>query len=390
MGRQLFIVKGFETKHEDATKNLSCRIDKGQGEESVIWFRVRNLPPESRINSADAFFAPCLLYALKHDADIRFDVPVSEDLADASADIAFILGTQLGLNQRPLIELSRPVRSERQSEGAVIGFSGGVDSWFSLKRHLLQCRLPSKRLTHLVFNDVGANTGTHVRQARTRAQHVADEYGLGLILVESNMNAFLKMGFELTHTARNASVAHLLTSVAETFHYASSETFVDAGIFPNKSASYADSIILPLLSSDAIQLRSSGSSVTRGEKTRQILDIDRIGESLDVCVRSDWAARKLNCGRCWKCLRTALTLEAFDALQQFEPVFDLDAYRKFRSIFVSHAAVSRKAIEREPFDLARKAGLVGPRLFYVPAGVARRTARGSRLMSKIGRRLRRP
>ena len=83
-----------------------------------------------------------------------------------------------------------------------------------------------------------------------------------------------------------------------------------------------------------------------------------------MCVSSYHSGTKINCGACWKCLRTELTLEAFDALSQFEPVFDLDAYRKRRHRYIQIVSLSKKPTERETFDLARAAGLTGPRLAH--------------------------
>ena len=390
MERKIYTVKNFEMDFDENCIKLSCHIEDCRGEKHILWYHIFNIPKTFSINSADAFFAPCLVFALKHNADIRFDIPISENLALTCADIAFIFGTQLGLDRHPHIEMTNVVKIDRQAEGAVTGFPSGVDSWFSLKKHLLDCTYPSKRLTHLVFNDVGANsTGLKTREARARAQEVAQDYGLRLISVVSNMSSFLKMSFEQTHTARNASIAHLLTPVVDTFYYSSADTYLHAGVFPSKTSAHTDTIVLPLLSNDAIQLRSSGSLFTRGEKTKAILDIDRIGEQLDVCVRHERAGSKINCGRCWKCLRTALTLEAFGTLKQFEPVFDLDAYEKFKPFFTHGAAVSVDQLDREPFDLARKAGLVRPRFLYIPGGAAVSAARKLNSTSKISRIFRR-
>ncbi len=114
-----------------------------------------------------------------------------------------------------------------------------------------------------------------------------------------------------------------LTSISDSFYYSSSDTYDDAGVFSTYDMAFADTIILPLLSTDSMTLRSTGSAYSRAEKTREILSIPRIGERLDVCVNHGHKGAKINCGVCWKCCRIELTLEAFGALRQFEPVFDL-------------------------------------------------------------------
>jgi hypothetical protein len=328
---------------------------------------------------------------MKRNAAIRFEVPISESIAQQAPDIAFIFGTQLRLDRHPQIDLPNVVTITRQARGGVTGFSSGIDSWFTLKKNFFECEYPSKRLTHLLVNDVGANTtDSKKRVTLARAQDVADELGMHLLHVGSNVADFLRMNFQKTHTARNASVAHLLAPVADTFYYSSADTYLDAGVFYTDDMAYADSILLPLLSSDAMQLRSTGSCFTRGEKTKEILDVPRIGERLDVCVDHSHRSSKINCGCCWKCMRTELTLEAFGALAQFEPVFDLSAYRRGRQQYIRTISLSSNPMEREAFDLARKAGLARPRLLYLPGGAAMNAARrlettGHRAMRKIRR-----
>lgn len=377
MNRRIFAVRDFNAAAGEDSIELSCAVCDGHGWDSQLWYEILGLPRGVSFASADAFFAPCLLFAMKRNAAIRFEVPISESIAQQAPDIAFIFGTQLGLDRHPQIDLPNVVIATRQSRGGVMGFSAGVDSWFSLKENFFECEPPSKRLTHLLVNDVGANTrDSKKQQVLSRAQDVSDELGLRLIRVSSNMAHFLGMGFQKTHTARNASVAHLLAPVADTFYYASSDTYLDAGVFPTYDVAYADSILLPLLSNDVMQLQSSGSRFTRGEKTKKILDVPKIGERLDVCVNHGHQSSKINCGRCWKCMRTELTLEAFGALAQFEPVFDLNAYRKERQRYIRTISLSAKPTEREAFDLARRAGLAGPRFLYLPRGL-RRKLRGA-------------
>jgi hypothetical protein len=76
-----------------------------------------------------------------------------------------------------------------------------------------------------------------------------------------------------------------------------------------------------------------------------------------------------------KCQRTALTLDAFGALDRFAPVFDMQAYRRFRPACLTLFATSSAPMEREAFDLARQAGLAWPRPVYLPGSIAVRAAR---------------
>lgn len=376
MSEELIIIKNFRTaKTDSGALRVSCEI-QGDGGGAEIWFEVSGLPRDSTIESADAFFAPCLLLALKQNSRISFEVPISECLTRQSTDLTYIFGTQLSRNRRLQVEVSDPISIISRANGGITGFSAGVDSWFSLKENLIDCRLPTKKLTHLLVNDVGANAGEKKkRQVLAQAESVARDFELGLVSVRSNMTEILRMDFQKTHTARNASTAHLLTSISDTFYYSSADTYDYAGVFPTYSMAYADTIILPLLSNDSMTLRSTGSAYSRAEKTQEILTIPRIGERLDVCVNHRHEGEKINCGTCWKCCRTELTLEAFGVLDQFEPVFDLEAYARRRSRYIHEISLSHKPIEHEAFNLARKAGLAGPPLLHQAQGAGIRAAR---------------
>ncbi len=377
MEGNLFVVNKFKIDRLDENiHRVSCGIQGDGGESNQIWFEVSGIASGRSVKVADAFFAPCLLFAMKKGADIRFDVPISEDIAHQSTDLVFVFGTQLGLNPRQRVEFTETVGLERRVTGGITGFSGGVDSWYSLKKNLIDCDLPTKRITHLLVNDVGANaTESKKDQVLQLARDVASDLGLNVVSVRSNMVDFLPIGFQQTHTARNVSVGHLLTSIADTFYYSSGLTYSHAGVFATDDMAHADTIILPLLSTATMALRSTGSAVTRAEKTREICEIPRIGERLDVCF-NHWSGRaKINCGVCEKCCRTLLTLEVFGLLQEFEASFDLDAYKKRRSRFLHKICVSKKPDEIEVFGLAESAGLIGPRLYHHALGLGMKSVR---------------
>ncbi len=138
-------------------------------------------------------------------------MPVSESIAHQATDLTYIFGTQLSLNRRLKVKISEPTTTIRRAKGGITGFSAGVDSWFPLKENLIECGLPTKKLTHLLVNDVGANsTEQKKRQVLAQAEDVAREFHLGLVSIKSNISEVLLMNFQKTHTARNASIAHLL------------------------------------------------------------------------------------------------------------------------------------------------------------------------------------
>jgi hypothetical protein len=291
------IIVGDFTSFVGPVSRVSCRLS-GFGD---VFYSISGGDRPLTIDRADAFLAPCLLYALKHRRDVEFDVPVSETLAGNAADLAFVFAAQLGLAV-PKILFHRVVGDLTDlADGAICGFSGGVDSWFTLQQELFGCDRPGLRVRHLLFNNVGANlSATKDEDAFGRAREVAVALGLPLWRVDSNMDTFLGMDFEETHTARNGAVAHLFARVARRFLYSSADTYAHTRVGRASSMSYADPIVLPLLSVPALRLQSSGARFTRGQKTRAILRIPETRRFLDVCV---WHDRRRSDGQLWPVLQ---------------------------------------------------------------------------------------
>ena len=373
LDKNIFIVSDFKKKFEEDTFLYSVNISDWQGNSKCLWYEVRGLPVNARVQCADAFFAAILLFCMKRNADCVFDIPISNSVASCAEDLVYIFSIQLGVTRRPSLNFKHIVRVRREGAGVVTGFSSGVDSWFTIQKNLLDAPNSSRRLTHLLVNDVGANGNFQKTQdVFQRASQAAKEYGLSLVRISSNMNEFLQMDFQQTHTVRNSSVAHLLTHIADIFLYSSADTYAECGVFPTFDMAYADVVILPLLSNDAMTLKSSGSAFTRAEKTQEILRIPGIQQKLDICVNHEHGGMTINCGFCWKCMRTELTLEAFGCLNEFSGVFDLKKYRAHRTRYIQDISISRKPTDRELFKIVRINRIIGPTFFYKLCGQARR------------------
>ena len=253
------------------------------------------------------------------------------------------------------------------SHGVATGLSGGIDSFSVLADHHYAADLPRvERLTHLLYNNVGSH-GRHgdglflKRLARLRP--TAERIGLPLVTVNSNLDDFFgaHLAFQPTITPRNAAVAHLLQRGIGTALIASSYPYRWVKVARAGDSSYADPIILPILSTGALTLNAVGSEYRRVEKIAQAAELADSWDCLDVCVLSTDGT---NCSRCWKCVRTMLTLEILGKLERYEAVFDMDVYRQCsRDPYIADVMTNwREPVTREVVVLARERG------FPVPAG----------------------
>ena len=242
------------------------------------------------------------------------------------------------------------------SENVATGFSGGIDSFYTLGDHYYHENVPAGfRVTHLLYNNVGSHGGGGERlcaQKYQRLKNLAIKLGLPFIAVNSNLQEFYKdFSFIQTHTPRDASVGLLLQKGIGKYLYSSSVNYQHLNISPKKPVTFSDSIILPKLSTSSIQLISTGSATSRVEKTIHVSDIPDSWEYLDVCIDEE---NEVNCSHCSKCLKTQLTMEIAGTLERFSRVFDYQVYKKARDRFITSLYRSKSIHHKEILNLARE------------------------------------
>lgn len=90
-------------------------------------------------------------------------------------------------------------------------------------------------------------------------------------------------------------------------------------------ACFCESYLVPLLSTESLELIVDGCQYKRTQKTANIANWEFARTHLNLACKRNG----INCGYCWKCMRTLATLEAIGKLEDFAPIFDLAAYRKY-------------------------------------------------------------
>jgi hypothetical protein len=250
--------------------------------------------------------------------------------------------------------------------GIATGFSAGVDSFCVLADHYFVEGPAESRPTHLLFNNVGSHgrDGTALfRERHARVAATAKEIGLPLIGVDSNVDAFYGegIGFQQTHTMRNASVALLLQGGLGQFLSASTYAIQDAQIGRWHDMGRSDFVALPMLQTETLGMQSSGAAHTRVEKTLLVARLPVSHRHLDVCARGERAG---NCSTCIKCARTLLTLTVGGVEDRFAPVFDLAAYRRLHPRFCGKVLRSRNLLNREILAFAAEQGFRFPLWAY--------------------------
>jgi hypothetical protein len=228
--------------------------------------------------------------------------------------------------------------SAGNGDAVLTGLSGGVDSLTACHNFLLDDSVPdSMRITHFLFNDVGSHSqGDRADEDKlfsarlAAARELSNELGVPLIPVRTNLGDFDPAKFVTVGTLRNAAVALALQSKARLWLYASAYHMREASIVPGDIA-HADWMLLPMLTTNGLEMQSTGGHLTRSERTHLLSQVPSARQRLNVCVRNS-----TNCSTCWKCARTLLTLELLGEAAAFSGVFDLQAFAKVRSGFIAH------------------------------------------------------
>ncbi len=154
------------------------------------------------------------------------------------------------------------------------------------------------------------------------------------------------MDFQLTHTFRNISVALVMQAYCSKFFYSSAVHYSEGSVRKTYDSGYADSVLLPLLSTESIDCISSGSQHTRLGKTEIVSMFIPSRKSLDVCV-APTNLEYINCGKCWKCCRTELSLDISGKLQYYSGVFPLPEFYILRDLYVGLVLSSNEPLLKE-------------------------------------------
>lgn len=311
------------------------------GVEFLLWFEVdREHEQFLCADRSDAFLVLLLYYALVNGHDLRFEGRISDQLY---YNVVYYVVDALCMKDSSMSRID--IACETTSvvveglQGAATGYSGGIDSLATIKLHTdSDCPEPY-RLRYLTFFNSGSASNADGTRAVTRsgddlflgrakfARAFSRASGIPLIIVDSNLNDYLKTDFSLTHSYRNCGTALLLQKAFSAYYYSSAGFGLTRfSVNPRNDCSHYDDFLLRFFDNGNVTFYSALTSYSRFRKTEVVSEFPLAREFLNVCVRE-----VSNCGRCKKCLRTLIALDLLDKLDSFDRVFDVDDYRANRA-----------------------------------------------------------
>lgn len=310
----------------------------------------------------DAFLVALLYPAIRNfEKRIYIKGAISAKLYDNIKRIVevlyFTLSEQPEYNGKHIeVEVESTVNNKLGDRLAGTGFSGGVDSLYAMYEYHHKCKVPEYKVGTLFFFNVGSHGddvfGKEEAEARfwrrfEEMSEFANMANLPLIPLNSNVSSFHIWGHGRTELLTGASGALIFQPICSRYYWASSG-WTYGQIYRNykeefgKYMAFLDPILLPLLSTEQMELVSQGLDCSRIEKVYHISNYELAVKSLNVC---DYPNSKKNCGKCAKCRRTLMNLEVIGKLEEFRDVFeDVDTYKKSfrRKCYIARQLVRRK------------------------------------------------
>jgi len=323
------------------TAAITLEKEADQHEVRELWFEVDEKYHSYLCDErSDAFLVAMLQYAMRFGYDITCEAPITAELLyNLKFHLVPILcksSSESWKNPKIIAETSAELLKTAGAVGT--GMSCGVDSFHAAFDHRNDSE-GQPRLTHLFINSIGSFDANYqkldqagpskeeIKEATfARARRVAES--MDLPLIESNSNFYQVYNndlFSKTHTYATIFSVLALQKLWGIYLFAGAGDYSQFSLYEHdtKDCGWYDLLSLNCFSMRHLRFYSEGGVKTRGKKTIAIANESLAQEELHVCIlRTD------NCGKCQKCRRTMVTLDAIGKLNDFKNVFPVIYYQK--------------------------------------------------------------
>ena len=311
----------------------------------------------------DSFLINILPMAMVKGEDIYIDGSISRKLffniENYLMDILYIMipnAKKIRITAKNLLDYNL---SDQKLKDRIISspLSCGVDSLFTLEKHYFLQKEKKNKISFVINSFSGAHADLDIYKNRLiNIKQYVQKTSLSIIEVETNFASFNKINHRLSHVFRNLSVPLIFQKLIKRYLYPSTFSYLNTLLKNNMETCQFDPVILPLISTELIDLVSDGAERSRVSKTEIICKNKLSQMHLDVCTNSDYMKsknKKINCSYCSKCLRTLLALESHDCLNEFENVFNIKKYKKLKTSFIQQIKTSTHPNDIEIYDFIK-------------------------------------
>lgn len=257
--------------------------------------------------AAEAFGSALLVPAMHAGRALRLEAPVCDVWARNLAPLAAAF-TGLWYPDAPPPLVMPIIRAAADTTATALCFSGGVDAFYTL----LRGGQPVEKLVYVVGYDVKPRERRRAAAVERLVREVAAGIGIRPVIITTNLRRHplhKAAPWLRSFGGALAAVGHLLGDDAGRLLTSSDglgQAHPDVGSQPDTD---------PLHGSRRLAIEHVAGRVTRLEKLRAIAAEPLVQQHLRVCWKN--VGQQLNCGRCEKCVRTMIELDACGVLGRF-------------------------------------------------------------------------
>jgi hypothetical protein len=321
-----------------------------------LYFETDEIFSESLSCNPHAFLLACSIPA-QHYAEkrVHIDEKVCPEFRDGLMVAMGWLSHWYG-GERPRIETKGQLLTftERHKKRAGFLFSGGIDSFMTLRRNRLNFPMdhPLSIKDGLLIFGLEQDIPEKFEYFKDFLAMAARDLDITLIPAYTNLYLPFRQEDEKNnwdlwqHKFMGAALAATAHAFSRRFGEVSISPDYD---IPNYHPNGSHPLLEPNYSSVDLRIRYDGTDLSRFERTKLIVDWGLPLPYLRVCnMYKLYQPDKFNCGKCEKCVRTMLALLALDALGKS---------KAFPRDDVSEEMLSNISITRQPFYYKE---LIGP------------------------------
>lgn len=341
----MIIVRKVFTETRKKAVRIYCNYEI-DGCVDVLWYEVSaDFSDYISSECGDAFFVAFSLFAQLRGQDISFETAVSKRLYYGVTEVLFP-ALRVVSPQLPVISVIAKKKDFNFCPDAIgTALSLGVDSFHSVAKSL-SGDFPVTHLTLFnsgAFGDFGGDASREIfLRTKECVELVADDIGLPLISVDSNISEMFQASFTRTHSIRNLSFALLFPRLFKIFYYASGYPAKDFKLDSSVvDPSYYDLLVSKALCTEGLEVMVAGLHDERINKLSFISDYTLSHTQLNVCILAESnrfldkaSSETNNCSRCFKCAKTMVALDALGVLDLYSRVFDIHLYKSERSRYL--------------------------------------------------------
>ncbi len=322
-------IEDFKSEKKANRKRISMTVrweDCGH-EDFEVYFETDEKYAEDFSSNPNAALLAYLIPALRHgEKRIFMNAEICPELKDgANTAMSWICHWYYGDDRRPL-RIEAKTRSKilttNTRERAGVMFSGGVDSLASLRTNRLNIPLehPGSVKDGIMAFGFDVRSEKAYEELVDSLSDVVEETGITLIPLYSNLYTHYRIldsklleyypsVFAYQYQgAAVAGAAHLFTKRLDVVNIASSLDITNLEPFGSHP------LLDPYFSSHDLQIRHDNIALSRVDKVKLIADWNVGLQIIRVCNHPK--PGRLNCGKCWKCINTELSLLVSGALHK--------------------------------------------------------------------------